>query len=844
MRVFARTLVALCIALGLGAARQDPEGLARNAFDALLPAFEHGEASRSPLSGERLEELYGLLLALRAERPDLWPDDVDFLGTLDAVHARAHADGHDLAPYAATDWSLSLWFESDERYGEIQSLFERNLLRYPPTEPHRPLFLYSLGHYERLCGRWEAALDLLDDAEASVEELTDDALGAEDLVNLARVMIELERGAVGIELGLFEEAIPAVERARELTLELEDPGMWGDVVVEELNLALALDDFERLAATYERARANPWYAEQREAQRDRWELRRGLGRAELERARPEAAWEARAILEEVLVADRLIDFEAHLARLWLADLLIERGAIDEAEVHLGRMADSRTGTGWCGDDLPDRLEIDRVVLEARIALARASGGRGETLEANLERMEAAFESLLTRWRATEIRDQGLAVQHTRHRLQVTEWLVALTAAVHGERGPALALDQVVRAQAQGSLARALGARAASEGEVRRELTPARGGLLLFLPGATRTFAFASTATETRLFELPPIYRLDSRRRALSRTIGQAVQPNADASTRARVDELARELANDLLPEELRLHLDDWEELVIVGVDSLGYVPFELLPWKSGQRLGDAKAVSYLPSIPVGLWLARRPSPPDAREVTVVAAPDATGRGVRTQHLTALPFGAAEERLLLLECELPTRVVSGEAATLQELGAFDPTGHVALHLVAHGVRTDSAHRPPGLLFADGTLTPDAAQKLAVPPVVAVTACGAWKGAWRRGDDGRDHLAGSLLLAGARTLILSHAPIDYRSSLRTMGGFYRGLTREGRSPASALMMARRASDDDLTPYLVHAVGLASEPILEAPRRRTSVLVWAVVILVACAVVLLAFRRRKPL
>ena len=46
-------------------------------------------------------------------------------------------------------------------------------------------------------------------------------------------------------------------------------------------------------------------------------------------------------------------------------------------------------------------------------------------------------------------------------------------------------------------------------------------------------------------------------------------------------------------------------MTVVSASYVGYVPFELLPWKGGTPLGERFALDYLPSFPVGLALARR-----------------------------------------------------------------------------------------------------------------------------------------------------------------------------------------------------------------------------------------------
>lgn len=128
------------------------------------------------------------------------------------------------------------------------------------------------------------------------------------------------------------------------------------------------------------------------------------------------------------------------------------------------------------------------------------------------------------------------------------------------------------------------------------------------------------------------------------------------------------------------------------------------------------------------------------------------------------------------------------------------------------------RPYGLELADGVLGPDRAEReLRVPASVVVTACQAWRGPVRRGDDGRHHMAGALFMGGARLLVMSHTEIDDQSSLDVMAGFYAAVA-EGVSPAEALRRVRvrlKPTVDGVDPWLnaslIHAIGVAHEPLV---------------------------------
>ncbi|MCP3917363.1 MAG: CHAT domain-containing protein [bacterium] len=768
-----------------------------------------------PISAGRLHWYYDVALLYRAQVPERWPETPTFAEYLRLLHDRREELGYPLAPYSDSEWQRSVRFERRGAFDDLRAMAETLLDVYPDDEPHRLFWHVLLAFCDSRTGQLEKGLTRLDELEREIDRYL--PAHAQHLATReTQFLVDAERILIFIELGLHEEATPLIAKTRERATAL-GPGQWTDAVLAEMVVALAVDAFARLERTYEEACSDPMYARLTDEQKARLLLRLAMSRGERERRDSDRPRTALPLFEEVLASpldlrDRL------LAEQRAAELMMDAGDSGGASAALERAKSALAQRRRAPDAHPSRYEVDQIVSEARLALLRRAGQ--QELEAHLAQAHVAFDALLDRWRATEATEAGLAILHMRDRLRVTESIVELILTVHGEEGPERALTEIVRAQQLGSLARELDAPAPTLADIRTTLVPPDGGLLVFLPGAVHSYVFSIDANDLSAFELPPIYRLDPLLRKLIGTIDEALLARRSSGPAAdALERTTRDVAADLLPPAVRAVLAGWDEVGIVGIDSLGYVPFEYLPLEGGERLGDRMAVGYLPSLPVGAALAARERVAANASIALLAAPDAPeATATLADELAPLRFGDAERARLGRGTSVPFEVVG--RATLGGALAGDWREHIALQLLGHGLPTARPDRPQGLLFFpsgedDGVLTPALAAQLRVPERVVLTACGAWRGPRRRGDDGRAHLGGSLLLAGARTIVLSQTAVDYQESLAFTGDWYASLTRDATSPARALRdarsKARERASDDLHPvhaYLFHAVGLPSE------------------------------------
>jgi len=403
------------------------------------------------------------------------------------------------------------------------------------------------------------------------------------------------------------------------------------------------------------------------------------------------------------------------------------------------------------------------------------------------------------------------------------------------------------------------------------------GILDYVPGPERSHVFEVTEKDVLCVELSRRSLLERARRAW---VGElAIPPQAEAgapepAALARVHGLGRTLASLVLPAESWARVSRWSELLVVGLDLIGYLPFEALPAPDGELLGLELPISYLPSFAVASELRRRagaelPWAPahGKKELALIASPVPTEAVLeRWPELRPLPWRDSSARGVR-SVYGPENVgtFSGSSATAKALGRAREQGARVLQVLTHGVYDSRRERPAGIVLSSaspqdsddkgdmGVLWADEIEQMRVPELVLLWVCGAGRGPLRRGDDGVSNLAGAFLRSGASTVILSPVDLDYEACLKLSDAFHRHLAGEGDSPAHALFEARRelarepAFAHPFYHSLVHAVGLASEPRLE-PRRgsdagRTRVIVVAlfVIVLVALGALVLARRAR---
>lgn len=440
------------------------------------------------------------------------------------------------------------------------------------------------------------------------------------------------------------------------------------------------------------------------------------------------------------------------------------------------------------------IETDLYLAELRARMALESEVSKEERAAAHADLQMGIERLLTAWAGTPERPGGLSILQyaVRRRLIGTAVRFAL-AESSGEEGVREALELLHRVQGLGSLLRSGTDEVFDLDEVLAELRGPNRGALLYMPGRGRTHLFLIDEGPLTHLELGSPDQIETVRRELSALAQHAAFEEWEAQ-RARVDEFAAVLGQELLPDSIRSRISKWSRMTVIGEGLLGSFPFELLPF-GGQRVGEVFAIDHVPSLPLVAWLDSR-SHRDSegpKGLQLVIAPEMTPAQRRSwKGLRSIPFGDSERAALTTGFESEGFEVFHGAQANRQCFRMASRRRV-LHIVTHGVQDYSREQSAALILTptdshDGILTCTEVESMDVPPLVFLSVCGAGSGLLRRGDDGTQHLGRAFLFAGARGVILSSYDLDYRVALSISEAFFDRLMNEGDTPAEALRRAR--------------------------------------------------------
>ena len=704
--------------------------------------------------------------------------------------------------------------------------------------PERFELLLQAAEVHRRSYEWDRAGSALD-AAAAVARESGDAENAE-------VRLRVQRAALLLARGLPDLAVPEIEAAESGTA---DPWLRAQTVFVRLRLEHALRRPDRAVSVLQEFLAAPVPPALAADKAWRGRLSQLRIRAALAvLGDPEVvsthAGEAVAWLQAAIGdASTSVD-ERNQARMVLLVHRLDRGELDGVEADLAAAAAELPA--MAGQELEERrLSLATLGLRA----ARCAGAGTDVLRARALVLDRLWQALVDRWHqqpASRVGEGPLFFGDLRRAL--VELLRSRLAVLGDTDAMAAVLRDVVRAQSVGSLAKELAAATPDLAAIRSGLCPPGHGLLVYVPGHDCSVALAIDADAVAVHVLAVgALGIDRRRQLLLSALQEA---RGGADPRAFLA-AARASAEVLLPAPLCRSLAGWSSVTIVGLESLGYLPFELLPGPDGRRLGTTHAVTYLPSLPVGVWLAehrRAVAPPQQRaaRVRVLACPDAAAPADALDRPEPLQFGdaeAADLRAATAGTEL--QILRGAAATAS--ACFRADGFDFVQVLAHGVRDERRADPQGLLFGDGqVLWPADLQHGGSPPYLLLTSCRAGRGRLRRGDDGRHQLSGAALLAGARGVVAPVLDVGYQSSLTFAADLHRGLWRDGLPLAEALRQARvaaaaRGGPSAWDAFLYHLVGLGETPLARAaPASSASAAWWLGPGLVVATLALLAGRR----
>lgn len=684
---------------------------------------------------------------------------------------------------------------------EARALLEEGLAEHAAKAPNVAPWLYlELAQVKRLQRSFEGILDDLLQAKAALRA------GSLPYHDQLAVALEGEWVELASQLGTLDQVAVHFERERELSrpfLEQDDPafdGMRLQVRRHELVVLLAqergaeaaaiagesLEDRRLLAASADAEASFRCYRgfARLAAGRDD----RELAAAGFEDLRAAAADAHLQWPERLAALGRLIyeGAEAGDFAAASADFEAMQSLVEQVGARAGAAEDSA-------------LARDLLVAEAH--LLRRSGADAARLRALRAELEHSLSSAFDSLRRLPAVEGGLGLfVYARSRDALAE-LVALIVAEGGDGAPSAGLRWILEAQRLGSLARERDLAAPSLDEIRREVLHRGEGLLVYLPAQVGSHLFAVDADGIAHFELGSSRTLkdavQTLRRAVSVRPADAADGTVDPAARRRAAAAAARAGAWLFPEALAARLEAWRAVAITGLDLLGYVPIACSAPYGGDYLGSTHELRSLPSLPFALHAARRPRAAVAAvDLVVLAAPRASERARELGAAAAeLPFGPADaERFTAAYGEGRARALAGAEATRAGLLAISAADARCLQIVAHGAYLASELRPAALALTaadadDGLFRCADAERMKSPEIVVLATCGAETGPARNGDDGVQHFGGAFLRAGARTVVLSPAELDFRATMELLVEFQIQLAA-GAAPAAALRRARSA------------------------------------------------------
>lgn len=686
-------------------------------------------------------------------------------------------------------------------------------------------------------------------AAAECAQLELDALhNSEDSYVRDLRAFELLSARLRIEIGLARSERVALyfEREREVEARVSDELTRGKLLLDEIDVVFTNDNYgpliERLEAELSANGLPPILLER-------------LAYAHLYSNFADPAIDERALelLERVRLHPDSLALEHSSACVGLAGIYRRRGEFALAHE---RLEQARMGASTV---LPGEIAAERG------ALAIAMGERGRELDDERRELIETFDVMLARWASIPVQPDGVGFTNYVDRRALLTELIRVELARDPRAGPELALAHVLRAESHGSLARTFGARIPEVSLARERLCGPRRGLLVYVPGPQGGVVFAVDRERIVVDALEMNDRWRESQRALTRLL--AVPPDRDRDPARRMQryaELVDRLSQVFFPANVAERLANWDEVTLVGLDMLGYLPFECLR-VDGEELGLAKALSYAPSVVLAMHMLERRAAASAAPrfgIRVLAAPhDPLGAAERYQWAPIAWDGRRESELREI-WNGEARIDSGEHATWDALLADAGAELAVLEVLAHGFFDPERLPPVGIALAPSrehagyVYASDVAQ-LASAPIVVLAVCGAARGPLRSGDEATGHMGGAVLRSGASVVLLATLDLEQSGTEALLDELYRGLAREGDSVASALRRARvelARSERTNDPYyrnLLHCVGLGHERLVAArvpsssplwTRRPWQFGVTALVLLAAGATVVRFVLRRR--
>ncbi len=664
------------------------------------------------------------------------------------------------------------------------------ILRFPDAGTMFPYFYQLRAELQRNLGDHEAAL-------ASLEQAVQ-AAGGHDRFEAIRLGGLGQQAQIYLELGLPDRARPLVEAGLEQAATLRRQGLRraSSIAAAHLyavNYALAVKDYEGAIAKVGEFLSDEELYDQVPQVRGQLRAKRAISHFYLARAVAKDRRGAEGHLRAVLADELTLPGDQVKCGILLADLLLREDRWEEAKSQLDQSLAKFPQPALASVN-PNAARW--VTGKARWALQ--TNQDSDTLCECWEQCRFQMEGMLEQWHTAARREAGIGFLHYSYRRELVAAMIGLRerlATPNGDKGSLLELlwDCQRHSSLQASLETP---ETVSLEEIRRWLVPVHGALLVYVVASPTSYCVVVTDADLRAVPMASNYEIELARDRYRDHLAKFWSPEPRDQERERV--LAKALADQLLPASVQTLIADKSSLTIVGMDLLGAVPFAWLPTSHGPYLGTRCALTSMPSLPVGIALARRSSessvdPGNAKVAILGNIQPSPAAFAIDPSLRALPWPYSwQTEIDQLYESCGVEFFLAEDATGKELSRQSWPDQSLLQFVTHGLNDYTRARPFGLLITEtatsaGLLWCSDVEAMSAPRITLLTACRSASGPLRRGDAHAADMAGAWIKAGSNAVLVSATDLPYESTLEVSRDLHRQLS-DGKSVAESLKFAR--------------------------------------------------------
>jgi CHAT domain-containing protein/tetratricopeptide (TPR) repeat protein len=700
----------------------------------------------------------------------------------------------------------------DGALGELKAALALWEGRPEVSRPARAAVLENLGKVYTLLGHDREALDVLRQALRLLD-------GKENLQRRASTLLAL--GTAEYLEGLEDRALERLQEAAELAEKAKDPGLATAVWQRRGAVLRDLGRYEEAAKAFERALA---LARSTENRYDEALILADLGWLDPEIGEPARARER---LEPALAAlSRRGDLyrEAYVrmglsrAERALGNLKEARAQAEAAVRLFDRTRATLRGESSRGQFSSTRFNAYEELVSLLMDLDRREPGRGHDLEA-LELAERSRarnlldglagaggapeagpadeprrQTLLREIPILEERRQALVLQDPH-----SPGLKAIEADL---RARWLELDRLAPPPSARPLAPPLTA------QQMQGLVDENSVLVVYLLAEPQSFAWTVGRDRIEAHTLPGRKQIER----LARRAAEGLAKGEGTVARKTLEATLAELSRAVL-EPLAARLEGRQTVVILADGALHRIPFAALPDPASARAGRSEPllvrheIAMLPSATFLFEQRRRLAgrPPAPKRLAVLADP------LYLDSLRRLPYTGEEARAIVRLVPRDQALLALGAAASRDLvmsGAL--RDYRILHFATHGILDPVLPERSGIMLSQfdaqgrgqtGFLSAPAVAGLDLrADLIVLSGCETGLGREVRGE-GLVGLPQGFFRAGARRVVVSLWKVRDSATAELMSRLYHHLLLEGRPPAAALRAAQLSfyQDDDLhSPY----------------------------------------------